>query len=109
MSSVCCILVDAISLRFSVGGAMKQIFKIKLQPIHEATGLSAYAVAKATGIAQATVRKYVEAQDGVLSSYVPSVIVKLAEYYGVDWRSPEVVEVVEGTEDPEMQTERLTA
>lgn len=88
---------------------MKQIFRIRLKPAHEQMGLTAYAVAKALGLSQTTVRKYVD-NDEVLSSYVPSVVITLAKFYGVDWRDPAVVEVQEeGVSSPEMRTALLTA
>jgi predicted transcriptional regulator len=86
---------------------MKQIFKIKLKPAHDAKGLTAYAVAKALRLSQATVRKYVDAKDGVTSSYVPAVVVRLAEFYGVDWRNPEIVEVIEESDDPSARATSL--
>jgi len=69
-------------------------FKINLKEAHEKTGFSPYAVAKQTGIAQNTVRKYVDKPD-VLSVYIPTAVVILADFYHVDWRSPSIVEVVE--------------
>lgn len=68
-------------------------FKVKLKAAHEKTGLSPYAVHKATGIAQNTVRKYV--QEEIIVDYIPMTVVALADFYGVDWRDPEVVEVIE--------------
>jgi transcriptional regulator with XRE-family HTH domain len=85
---------------------MAQIFRINLKTAHEKTGLTYYAVAKKTGLAQNTVRKY--AENEVVSPYLPTAVVVLAAFYGLDWRDPAVVEIVESSEDPEMQTALLS-
>ncbi len=71
-------------------------FVIKLKAIHDQTGLTPYAIAKRTGLSQATVRKYVDV-DQVTSDYLHIAIFTLAEFYGVDWQ--EIVEVQNGEED----------
>lgn len=76
-------------------------FRIRLKPVHEKSGMSPYKVWKKTGVAQTTVRKYVDA-DEVIQTYIPNVVVTLANFYGVDWRDPAIVEVIE--EDPEIKT-----
>lgn len=87
---------------------MKQ-FKVKLRAVHQASGLTAYAVAKLTNVAINTVKRYAENEEVVLA-HVPPAVVTLAEFYGVDWRDPKVVEVIEGgASTPEMQTALLPA
>ncbi|GIL09305.1 MAG: hypothetical protein BroJett033_8160 [Chloroflexota bacterium] len=72
-------------------------FRVKLKAAHAATGLSPYAVAKRTGVAQNTVKKYVEV-DEVITERLESSLLVLMAFYGVDWRSPSVVEVIEDEE-----------
>lgn len=69
---------------------------IKLKDAHEKSGLTAYAVAKELNLNANTVRKYVN-QDNVMQ-YIPVHVIQLAEFYGVDWRSSEIVEVIEEEE-----------
>lgn len=77
-------------------------YLIKLKDVHDKSGLTTYAVAKKLGLNQNTVRKYVTSY--VEAEMLPVYISKLAEFYGVDWRSPDVVEVIEGEESPENET-----
>lgn len=77
-------------------------FRIRLKQIHDRTGLSPYAVWKKTGISQTTIRKYVTT-DEVVQAYLPDIVVALANFYGVDWRDPSVVEIVED-DLPEIET-----
>jgi len=79
-------------------------FKINLKPAHENMGLSAYEVAKRLRsdgykISETTVNKYAEGV--VIQKTLSQVILKLCDFYAVDWRDPSVVEVVE---DPEMES-----
>lgn len=69
-------------------------FRIKLGEIHKQTKLSPYMVAKQTGLAQNTVRKYVEV-DEIVVDYIPSSLITLTGFYGVDWRDPAIIEVIE--------------
>ena len=79
---------------------MAKKFKIKLAEPHEQSGLTAYAVAKSLKLNQNTVRKYVS-EDVIAEALYPHVI-DLVEFYGLDWRDPNVVEVIEDA--PEGQT-----
>ncbi len=65
-------------------------FRIKLKAAHDKTGLTFYAVAKQTGIASNTVQKYADV-DVVISDYIPTTVIRLAQFYGVDWRDPSVL------------------
>lgn len=76
-------------------------FKIKLKAAHDKTGLTFYAVAKQTGIASNTVQKYADV-DVVISDYIPTTVIRLAQFYGVDWRDPSVVEIVEEAEEEKL-------
>lgn len=79
-------------------------FVVRLKTAHDLTGLSAYAVGKQTGIPHNTIQKYIS-QEEVEVRQLWSVIVQLANYYGVDWRDPEIIGVVEeGEVIPEMKT-----
>lgn len=84
----------------------EQVFVIRLKEAHDKNGLSPYMVAKMTGVAVNTVARYAENDEVVSKHLRPSVII-LANYYGVDWRNPSIVDVLtvgEGDESPEMKT-----
>lgn len=68
-------------------------FRIKLQTAHIKSGKTAYAVARDLNLNQGTVRKY--ATEIVETEWLPAHVIQLADYYGVDWRDPDVVEVIE--------------
>jgi hypothetical protein len=78
---------------------MGQRFKIKLKAAHDKTGLTAYMVGKRTGVAINTVSKYIT-HDEIIVDYIPATVVKLAEFYGLDWRDSKVIEVID---TPEME------
>lgn len=79
-------------------------FIIRLKAAHDQTGLSPYAVHKQTGIAINTIVKYTSEDEVKTGTLWPSVI-RLAEFYGLDWRDPRVIGVVEeGGCAPEMET-----
>jgi hypothetical protein len=75
---------------------MPQKFAIKLKQAHDETGLSAYGVHKKTGIATNTVYRYTES-DVVLVDKLELVVIRLAEFYGLDWRDPDVIKVIDNT------------
>jgi hypothetical protein len=83
----------------------KPRFLVKLKKHHEKTGLSAYAVAKQLRLNAVTVQKYVSAD--VYMEFLPNHVLKLAEFYGLDWRDPDVIEVVAGddtSDEDELKT-----
>lgn len=82
-------------------------FRIRLKQLHDRTGLTPYAVWKETGFSQTTIRKYVEV-DEIVQSYLPNIVVTLANFYGVDWRDPSVVEVIEDDTTPDLGTPLLS-
>jgi hypothetical protein len=82
-------------------------FIVKLKKAHDATGLTPYAVSKRTGIAINTVVRYTEA-DAVEVANLAASVIRLAEFYGLDWRDPAVVEVIEEATDPEDETPLLS-
>jgi len=87
---------------------MKKVI-IKLKKAHDATGLTPYAVSKQVpGVSYNTVRKYVSL-DRIEGSSIPLEAILLAEFYGLDWRDPDVIEVVEDTPDEPEQCEALPA
>lgn len=83
---------------------MKKRFRINLKDAHEKSGLTSYAVAKQLNInspdkpivTESTVRKYATriVETDVLLSYV----ILMAEFYGVDWHDPAIVQVIEEDE-----------
>lgn len=72
-------------------------FRIRLKHLHDKKGATFYRVSVDTGLSHNTVRKYADVEY-VDSPWIPVAVVTLAKYYGVDWRSSEVVEVIEDTE-----------
>lgn len=70
----------------------RMVFEITLKPAHDATGLTAYSVAQRIDVSENTIRKYVKPEK-VIADTLPTVVVRLAEFYGVDWHK--VVRVVE--------------
>jgi len=79
-------------------------FIIKLKDTHEETGLTSYAVARDTGLNNATVRKYTT--ENVLTERIYNYIKTLCDYYGVDWRDPNIIDWVsdEEADSPETKT-----
>lgn len=67
-------------------------FLVKIQPLHEKSGLSAYRVAKDLGISKSTVGRYIE-HEVVEVAKIETNVVRMAEYYGADWK--DVVEVID--------------
>jgi len=72
----------------------KTMFRISLRDAHQRSGLSAYAVTKRTGIAQNTVRKYI-LPESVTAERIEGLVIELTKLYGVDWRDPAIIDVVE--------------
>jgi hypothetical protein len=70
---------------------------IKLKEAHAAKGESVYEVAKNLNMSYNTVKKYVK-DDAIVESMPPDVL-RLASYYGLDWR--DVVQVIEVSEEDE--------
>ena len=82
-------------------------YLIKLKDAHDKSGLTTYAVAKKLGLNFNTVRKYLT--NYIEAEVLPIYISQLAEFYGLDWRSSDVVEVIEGEESPENETALVPA
>ncbi len=82
-------------------------FRIRLKHIHDLTGLSTYAVWKETGVAHGTVRKYALVEE-IVQAHLPNTVIILANFYGVDWRDPSVVEIIEDDDTPEIETPLLS-
>ena len=68
------------------------IFLVKLQPLHKASGKSAYRVAKDLGIGKTTVARYI-GSERVEVHKIETNVVRMAEYYGANWK--DVVEAIE--------------
>lgn len=83
-------------------------FRVRIKQAHDATGLSVYAVTKETGLSYNTVKKYVLPEQ-VIADYLPTEVLKLVEYYGLDWRNPAVLELVEVDPDEPEQSEAQPA
>lgn len=81
-------------------------FIVKLKAVHEASGYSRYRVAKDTGLSLNTVKKYL-AEETVECGYLPMQVIQMANFYGVDWRDPAVVELIE--EETEENQDALLA
>lgn len=76
---------------------MKVKFRIRFKAVHDKMNVTFYRVAKETGLSNTTVRKYADFEY-VDSEYIPPAVVMLARFYGVDWRSEEIIEVIEDGE-----------
>ncbi len=68
-------------------------FLVKLKEPHEKSGFSAYEVAKRLGLNASTVRKWVS--KNVEAEFLPDHVLKIVHFYGLDWRDPSVIEVIE--------------
>lgn len=73
-------------------------FVIRLKEPHEKKGATHYRVWKDTGVVQNTVKRYAENAEVILES-LPATVVTLARYYGVDWRDPAIVEVIDESDE----------
>lgn len=74
-------------------------FVVRLREAHLASGLSKYRVARDNKVSDNTISKYVD-EDFVSFGQLPTQVIKLCEYYGVDWRDPQIVQIIEdGSED----------
>jgi hypothetical protein len=85
---------------------MKRSFKVKLQKVHEQADVSGFAVSKAIGASYNTVLKYISNEE-VVVDYLHYTVLALCDFYGVDWRDPEIIEVVtesEGENAPDIKT-----
>lgn len=82
-------------------GALK--FRVSLKQVHEQTGLTHYAVAKRANVAINTVVRYTE-KDVIELDRIESSLVRLLDAYGLDWRNPAVVEIVDCDENPEIKS-----
>lgn len=80
-------------------------FRVRLKKVHDESGLSPYAIAKELGMSKNTVRRYVEV-DEVVTEKFEGTLLALILYYGVDWRDPEIVDVIE---DPELKNPLLAS
>ncbi len=78
-------------------------FRVRLKAIHEATGLTQYAVAKQSGVSINTVVRYTENDEILLDRFEP-IVVKLLKFYGLNWRDPDVIEIVNEKGDVEPET-----
>ena len=71
-------------------------FRVKLQQLHRNAGVTPYRVAKDLGISRSTVHRYID-HDIVEVAKIETNVVRMAEYYGVDWK--DVVEVIDPEEE----------
>ncbi|MBZ0296078.1 MAG: hypothetical protein K8L99_26195 [Anaerolineae bacterium] len=75
---------------------MARKFLIKLNQVHRNSGKSTYRVAKESGLVYNTVKKYTDRPIEV--DYISPEIAQLADYYGVDWRDPNIIEIIDEDE-----------
>lgn len=83
---------------------MSKRYIIHLRDALKKSGLTAYAVAKQLGLNKNTVHKYL-VQD-VTAEYLPAHVIDIAEFLGLDWRDPDVIEVIQ-VEEPKKYRIRL--
>lgn len=79
----------------------KPRFLINLKDAHEKSGLTAYAVAKRLNLNESTVRKY--ATQVVETTELLSHVLLMADFYGVDWHDPAIVQVIEEDDEGQMK------
>lgn len=79
-------------------------FRISLKEAHDKVGLSPYIVGRKLNLSTNTVRRYVEEDEVFVGKLEADVFMKLVNFYGVDWRDPEVFTIVKDDEDPESET-----
>jgi hypothetical protein len=72
-------------------------FLVKLKGPHDKSGLSAYEVAKRLGLNAVTVRKWVSKD--IEAEFLPDHVLKIVHFYGLDWRDPAVIEVIDSGKD----------
>jgi len=85
-----------------------RLFKIKLNRIHEEReGPTAYEIAKRLNLNENTVRTYLSGE--VTRRMLPVYIKDLADFFGVDWRDSNIVEIIEVADDEAGQEETLLA
>ena len=82
-------------------------FLVKLKEPHEKSGYSAYEVAKRLGLNASTVRKWVTSN--VEAEFLPDHVLKIVNFYGLDWRDPNVIEVIEVEDDSSGQLKTVLA
>lgn len=76
---------------------MRRKFLVKLKDVHEKSNKTIYRVAKESGVVYNTAKRYVT--NWVETDFLSPEVIQLAEYYGVDWRDPAVVEIIEVDEE----------
>lgn len=74
-------------------------FRVRLKDLHEATGLTHYSVAKRAGVSINTVERYTKT-DAVFFERLEPAVIKLMEFYGLDWQNPDHLELIE--DEPEI-------
>lgn len=83
-------------------------FIVRLREAHLASGLSKYRVARDNGISDNSISKYVD-EDSCEFGQLSTQVIKLCEYYGVDWRDPAIVEVIHDEAEDELSGQLLEA
>lgn len=86
---------------------MKPKIIIKLHQAHLKSGLTAYKVAKALGLNEGTVRKYTSGD--VTAEFLPNHVLQLVKFYGLDWRDPQIIEVIDSEDESSGQQKTLLA
>ena len=76
-------------------------FVIRLKGAHQASGQSYAEVKRAIGNISPTTVGYYASQERI-SKRVPIEVIQMAEHYGVDWRDPAIVEVIELDDDEQV-------
>jgi len=71
---------------------MAKQYVIKLKGAHINAKLTPYAVARDTGLNYNTVNKYLS--NDVKADVLPAHVITLCEFFHLDWRNSEVIEVI---------------
>ena len=80
-------------------------WKIRLKSVHDESGLTAYRVAKDTGMNVNTVYRYVN-NEVVAQDILPAHVITLVKYYGRDWHDANIIEF---SDEDESQPEPAVA
>ena len=87
---------------------MTKRYIVHLKDEHRKRNLTAYAVARDTGLNKNTVRKFLE--NNVELEYLPAHVITICEYFGLNWKDPNVIEIYddESPDDEDTDTKNKT-
>lgn len=72
----------------------RMLFRVSLQHLHRASGVTRYRIAKDLGLSHNTVSRYVSPEHLYIER-IERIVPQLAAYFGRDWRDHDIVDWVE--------------